>query len=115
MRRNGFLTTLLVGAALGALAAFLELGPVPHTGQGIAGTLVAGAAFGLVLAAFFVFTRHLSTGAFLLLAALAGAVGGVAWWLVLRPPTALLTAVGLGALLAFALFALEGLFGKPAA
>jgi hypothetical protein len=57
----------------------------------------------------------LSTGAFLLLAALAGAVGGVAWWLVLRPPTALLTAVGLGALFAFALFALEGLFGKPAA
>ena len=115
MRRNGFLTTLLAGATLGALAAFLELGPVPHTGRGIGGTIAAGAAFGLVLAPFFVFTRHLSTGAFLFLAAVAGAVGGVAWWLVLRPPTALPTAVGIGALLAFAMFALEGLFGRPAA
>jgi len=115
MRRNGFFTTLLVGGTLGAIAAFVEFGPLPHTGQGIGATLVAGAAFGLVLAPFFVFARHLPTVAFLLLAVLAGAVGGATWWFVLRPSTALLTAVAFGALLSFGLFAIEGLLGKPAA
>jgi hypothetical protein len=115
MRRNGFFNTLLVGATLGALAALVEIGPLPHSGQGIGATLVAGAAFGLVLAPCFVFTRHLPTVAFLLLAVLAGAVAGAAWWLVLRPSTALFAAVAFGALLAFGVFAIEGLFGRPAA
>ena len=115
VRRPGLLRTLGAGVVLGAFGAITRLGPHPFSLRGVTPVLAAGAAFGLVVAmALRSMGRPLSAPPYPLLA-LAGAIGGSVWWLMLRPPSGLLEAAVVGALLAQAVVAFEVWLRRAAA
>jgi len=107
IRRPGLLQTLATGLMLGAFAAITRLGPHPFSLRGIVPILTAGAVFGMVVAAARRSIGRTSTRVSYALLALAGAAGGTVWWLMLRPPSALLMAALLGAFLAQGVVAFE--------
>jgi hypothetical protein len=92
---------------LGAFAAITRLGPHPFSLRGVVPILAAGAVFGLVIATARHSMRWTSSALSYALLALAGAAGGTVWWLMLHPPSALLVAAALGALLAQGVVAFE--------
>ena len=107
VRRPGLLRTVATGVTLGAFAAITRLGPHPFSLRGVAPVLAAGAVFGSVVATVLRSKRRNSNAPSYPLLALAGAVGGIVWWLMVHPSSALLAAVVLGALLAQGVVAFE--------
>src|SRR2546426_10816904 len=107
IRRPGLLTTLATGLMLGAFAAIPRLGPHPFSLRGVVPVLTAGAVFGAVVATARRSVRRSSTAPSYRLLAFAGAVGGIVWWLMVHPPSALLATAVLGALLAQGVVAFE--------
>jgi len=107
IRRPGLRETLATGLMLGAFAAITRLGPHPFSLRGVVPILTAGAVFGMVVAAARRSIGRTSTRLSYALLALAGAAGGTVWWLMLRPPSALLMAALLGAFLAQGVVAFE--------
>jgi len=89
---------------LGAFAAITRLGPHPFSLRGVVPVLTAGAVFGAVVATA---RRSRSTAPSYRLLAFAGAVGGIVWWLMVHPASALLATAVLGALLAQGVVAFE--------
>ncbi|HTD71025.1 MAG TPA: hypothetical protein VK647_11285 [Gemmatimonadales bacterium] len=77
--------------------------------------LAAGATFGLIVATAFRWMQRGSSGPPYPLLALAGGIGGIVWWLMLRPPSGLVAAAVLGALLAQAVVAFEVWLRRAAA
>src|SRR5437899_6837306 len=100
IRRPGLLETLATGLMLGAFAAITRLGPHPFSLRGVAPILAAGAVFGAVVATVRRSIPRLSKALVYVWLTLAGGAGGTVWWLLVRPSSPLLIAVGLGALLA---------------
>jgi hypothetical protein len=115
VRRPGLLRTLGAGVVLGAFAAITRLGPHPFSLRGVTPVLVAGGVFGLVVALALRSMRRTSSGPPYPLLALAGAVGGIVWWLMLRPPSGVLAAAMVGAVLAQAVVAFEVWLRRAAA
>ncbi len=114
-RQTPFLVTLLAAMVAGSLAAFVELWPYPLSLRGAVGTLGAGAAFGAV---FVVSVRFIPTSSRLAsfgVCALGGGVGGLAWWLLLRPASGPFAAILIGGMVALGLVTLGELFGHAAA
>ena len=115
VRRPGLLRTVATGLTLGAFAAITRLGPHPFSLRGVAPVLAAGAVFGAVVATALRTRQQNSNSSFYPLLAFAGAVGGIVWWLMARPPSALLAAAVLGALLAQGVVAFERWLRQAAA
>jgi hypothetical protein len=107
VRRPGLLRTLTTGVLLGAFAAITRLGPHPFSLRGVAPVLAAGAVFGAVVATVLRTKRRNSNAPSYPLLALAGAVGGIVWWVMVHPSSALMAPVVLGALLAQGVVAFE--------
>ena len=115
VRRPGLFRTLGAGVVVGAFTAITRLGPHPFSLRGVTPVLGAGAVFGLVVALVLRSMRRTSSAPPYPLLALAGALGGSVWWLLLRPPTGLLAAAVVGALLAEAVVAFEVWLRRAAA
>jgi hypothetical protein len=101
-------SNFFVGVGGGAAVALLYLWPLPFTLRGALGVLLAGAVTGFALATgAYVFRRF---SGILLYAAvgLAGACGGAAWWLVVRPPSTIFLAGAIGAVIVAIVVAVEG-------
>jgi len=107
VRRPSVLRTVATGFMLGAFAAITRLGPHPFSLRGVVPVLTAGAVFGAVVATARRSVRRSSTAPSYRLLAFAGAVGGIVWWLMVHPPSALLATAVLGALLAQGVVAFE--------
>ena len=101
------LSNFLGGAAGGAAVALIYLWPLPFTLRGTLGVLVAGAIAGVALAAGAYLFRHLSGLSLYGAAVTAGALGGAGWWLVVRPPSAVLVAALVGAVMVAFVVGLE--------
>jgi hypothetical protein len=106
-RGPGLLRTVATGVMLGAFAAITRLGPHPFSLRGVVPILAAGAVFGTVVATALRTRRQNANWPIYPLLAFAGGVGGIVWWLIVRPPSPLLAAAVLGALLAQGVVALE--------
>jgi hypothetical protein len=115
VRRPGLLRTLAAGVVLGAFVAITRLGPQPFALRGVVPVLAAGAVSGLVVATALRSMRRSSSAPSYTLLGLAGAAGGVIWWLMVRPPSGLPTALVLGALLAQGVVAFERWLRRAAA
>ena len=113
--RPTLLRTVATGMILGAFAAITRLGPHPFSLRGVAPILAAGAVFGVVVATVRRSIPRLSKALFYVWLTLAGGAGGTVWWLLVRPSSPLLIAVGLGALLAQAVVAFESWLRQAAA
>ena len=107
VRRPSLLRTVATGLMLGAFAAITRLGPHPFSLRGVVPVLTAGAVFGAVVATARRSLRRRSTAPSYRLLAFAGAVGGIVWWLMVHPASALLATAVLGALLAQGVVAFE--------
>src|SRR5437016_10050936 len=114
-RQPPFLVMLLAAMIAGSFAAFVELWPYPLSLRGAVATLSAGAAFGAVLAGSVRFVPTSSRLASFGVCALGGGVGGLAWWLLLRPVSGPLAAILIGGIVALVLVTLVELFGHAAA
>ncbi len=101
------ISTFIIGALGGAVVALIYLWPLPFTLRGTIGVLMAGAVAGITLAAGAYLVRRLSGLGLYGLAVIAGALGGTAWWLVVRPSSTIALAAAIGAVMVV-LVALEG-------
>jgi len=108
IRRPRILPNFFIAALGGAAVALLYLGPLPWSVRGTVAILGAGAACGLFLATAVYFFRDLPGARFYGLTAVAGAVGGGAWWIIVRPSSSALLAVLLGAGITLSAAVLEG-------
>lgn len=97
---------------LGAFAALTRVGPHPFSLRGILPVLVAGSVFGLVVATARRLIPHPSRTFAYVLLTLAGAAGGMVWWMLIQPSSSILVAMGLGALLTHAVVAFELWLGR---
>lgn len=105
--RPGLLRTMAGGVMFGAFAAITRIGPHPFSLRGVVPVLVAGAVSGAIVSLVLrSMRRHGMTRSYAVLTA-AGAIGGIVWWLMVRPASALLTAAVLGAALADGVIAFE--------
>ena len=114
-RRPAFLFTLLASMLLCSVTALIELWSHPLSLRGIGASLGAGAAFGAVLATSVTFIRTPSRFALFSVCALAGGIGGLAWWALLRPSSSLVAALAIGVLVGLAWVVFDELFGQAAA
>jgi hypothetical protein len=114
-RRPGLLRTVAAGVMLGAFVAITRLGPHPFSLRGVVPVLAAGAVFGTVVATALRTRGQTANWPIYPLLAFAGGVGGSVWWLMVRPPSPLLAAAVLGALLAQGVVALERWLRRAAA
>lgn len=103
IRRPRILPNFLIAALVAAFVALLYVGPIPFSVRGTAAILGAGASFGVFLATAVYLFRGLPGATFYSAVVVAGAAGGVAWWLIVRPSSSVLFAVVIGA--GFALIA----------
>ena len=114
IRRPTLFRALTTGGILGAVAALTRLGPHPFSLRGVLPVLAAGSVFGLVVAAARRFISHPSKTFGYVLLALAGAAGGMIWWILIQPSNSILAAMGLGALLTQAVVVFELWLDKAA-
>jgi len=106
-------STFLLGAAAGAAVALIYLWAVPFTLRGLVGVLVGGAVTGIAFAVGVSLVPRLSGAGLYSGAGAAGAFGGAAWWLVVRPPSSLLIATLFGALMVLFMVLFEGRGSEP--
>jgi hypothetical protein len=99
-----------MAALVAAFVALLYVGPIPFSIRGTAAILGAGTTYGFFLATSVYLFRKLSGVTFYSGIAVAGAAGGGAWWLIVRPSSPILYAVLIGAGIAVASAVLEDLF-----
>ena len=107
IRRPSLLRALATSMMLGAIAAITRLGPHPFSLRGVLPILAAGSVFGLVVGVARRLVPHPSQDFSRALVILAGAAGGTVWWMLIQPPSSILVAMGLGALLTQAVVAFE--------
>jgi hypothetical protein len=103
----------LIGAVVGAVVALLSLGPFPFSFRGTVAILAAGATFGVFAAGAVYAFRDLPGVRFYPVVAIAGALGGGAWWLIVRPSSSLVLAVVIGAGITLIAALLEGRNDRP--
>jgi hypothetical protein len=115
IRRPSLFRALATSVILGAFAALTRLGPHPFSLRGILPVLAGGSVFGLVVAAARRLIPHPSRTFGYVLLTLAGAAGGMTWWMLVQSSGSLLVAMGLGALLTQAVVAFELWLGQAAA
>jgi hypothetical protein len=108
IRRPRILPNFLIVALVAAFVALLSVGPIPFSVRGAAAILAAGATFGIFAAAAVYLFRDLSGAAFYPAVAVAGAVGGCAWWLIVRPSSSVLSAAVIGAAITLLAAIFEG-------
>jgi hypothetical protein len=110
IRRHRVLPNFLMAALVAAFVALLYVGPIPFSIRGTTAILGAGAMYGFFLATSIYLFRELRGAAFYSVLAAAGAAGGSAWWLIVRPSSPILYAVLIGAGIAVISAVLEDLF-----
>lgn len=115
IRRPSLFRALATSVILGAFAALTRLGPHPFSLGGVLPVLAAGSVFGLVVAAVRRLVPHPSKAFAYVVLTLAGAAGGMVWWMLIQPSSSILVAMGLGALLTQAVVAFELWLDRAAA
>ena len=100
-------STFLLGAAVGAAIALVHLWALPFTLRGLVGVLAGGAVTGTALAAGVSLAPRVSGFRLYAGAVGAGALGGAAWWLIVRPPSSLFLAALIGALMVLFMVVVE--------
>ena len=115
IHRPSLLRTVATGVVLGAVTAITRLGPHPFSLRGVAPILAAGAAFGVVAGTVRRSIPRPSTAFLYILLTVAGGVGGMVWWLLIRPSSSILIAVALGAVLAQGVVVFESWLRQAAA
>lgn len=107
--RKRLVRVVAAGAGAGALFGFLYLWQIDFSLRGLLGSTISGATAGVV---FFALTmlRAESRGLLIVSVPVAGASGGVAWWVIVQPDTGLWWCALMGAAVTTAI-ALLGALG----
>ena len=107
------ISTFLIGAGAGAAVALIYLWALPFTLRGLFGVLAGGAVTGLAFVAGLSLVPRVSGFSLYAEAGGAGALGGAAWWLVVRPPSSLFLAALIGALMVLCMVLVENRASEP--